>query len=257
MNQTDALAFSAGTSGMAAGGGSNAAEARIVAAYARRSRAVPADRYSHFEQGDLMLRQSRERHALKLLAEQGCRPLETKKIFEVGCGTGTWLRDFIRWGAQPDNLAGIDLLPDSVDEARRLCPAAVQLRCGSAAAIDFPDGSFDVVLQSTVFTSVLDAELKAKIAGEMLRLAKPDGLILWYDFRVDNPRNRDVKGVGKREIRRLFPDCQITLKPMILVPPLARFLGRYSLLACYLLECLPWLCTHYMGAIRKREETAN
>lgn len=251
MTQTAPLAFSPDAVRIAPSGVSNAAEARIVAAYARRKQVVPANRYSYFERGDLMLRQSRERRALRLLEEQGCRPLDGKKIFEVGCGTGAWLRDFIRWGARPENLAGIDLLPDSLAEARRLCPASVQLSCGNAAAIDFPGGSFDVVLQSTVFTSVLDAEMKAKIAREMLRLAKHDGLILWYDFRVDNPRNPDVKGVGKSEIRRLFPDCQITLKPMILVPPLARFLARYSLLACYLLEGLPWLCTHYMGAIRK------
>ena len=118
MTRNDPLALSAGASRIASSGVSKAAEARIMAAYARRKHLVPADRYSYFDRGSLLLVQSRERHALQLLAEQGCRPLDRKKIVEVGCGTGSWLRDFIRWGARPENLAGVDLLPDSLAEAR-------------------------------------------------------------------------------------------------------------------------------------------
>lgn len=251
MTRTDSLGLPLGASRPASSGVSNDAETRIMAAYARRKHAIPADRYSYFDRANMILTQARERHVLRLLVEQGCRPLEKRRIFEVGCGTGAWLRDFIRWGARPENLAGIDILPDSLAEARSLCPASVQLRCGSAAALEFPDGTFDLVLQSTAFTSILEAETKAQIAREMQRLVKPDGLILWYDFRIDNPRNSDVRGVGKSEIRHLFADCRIVLKPITLAPPLARFLARYSFLACYLLEGLPWLCTHYLGAIRK------
>jgi len=54
--------------------------------------------------------------------------------------------------------------------------------------------------QFTVFTSILDISMKQSIAGEMLRVLKPDGIILWYDYYRNNPMNPDVRGVKKREI---------------------------------------------------------
>jgi hypothetical protein len=102
-----------------------------------------------------------------------------------------------------------------------------------------------------VFTSILDEDLKRHAAAEMLRVLKRDGLILWYDYHVNNPFNRDVRGVKRREIHQLFPDCHVELKPITLLPPLARALAPYSYLGCYLLEKFSPLCTHYLGAIRK------
>ena len=177
--------------------------------------------------------------------------MDTKKILEVGCGTGHWLREFIKWGARPENITGVDLLPDRVAEAKQLCSEAVRIQCGSAAEPAFPDATFDLVLQSTVFTSILDLGLKQQIAAEMLRVVKREGLILWYDFHVNNPRNPDVLGVKKREIFRLFPGCQIKLRPITLPPPLVRLLAPYSWLACYVLAKIPCLCTHYLGIIQK------
>ena len=130
-------------------------------------------------------------------------------------------------------------------------PQAVTIRCGNATELGFPDGVFDLVVQSTVFTSVLDSRVKQRIASEMLRVVKKEGLILWYDFLVSNPRNPDVRGLKKREIYQLFPDCCIELQRITLAPPLVRFVAPYSWMACYLLERIPWLCTHYLGAIRR------
>jgi SAM-dependent methyltransferase len=228
-------------------------EARVTAAYARRNKSVPADLYSLSNPGNLLLVQDRERQVLRLLGKLGCFPLASKAILEIGCGTGYWLRDFIKWGARPAQLTGIDLLPDRLAEARQLCPAGVQLTCGSAAAVPAPDASFDLVLQATVFTSVLDAAFRQQIAGEMLRLVKPGGAILWYDFRVNNPNNPDVRRVGRAEIRRLFPGCRVELRPITLAPPLARRLAGYSRWMCELLQACPLLCTHYLGAIRREE----
>ncbi|MEW6297941.1 MAG: class I SAM-dependent methyltransferase [Thermodesulfobacteriota bacterium] len=174
-----------------------------------------------------------------------------KKILEIGCGTGYWLRELIKWGGQPENITGIDLLPDRVAKAQQLCPEAVRIQCGSAANLPFPDAVFDLVLQSTVFTSVLDMNLKKRIAAEMFRVVKGDGLIVWYDYHINNPSNPDVQGVKKREIHQLFPGCQIELSRVTLAPPLVRLFAPYSWLVCYLLSKIPWLCTHYLGVIRK------
>ncbi len=231
-----------------------AEEARIRAVYAKRQRGA---RYSWLSPGDLFMVQEREQRLLALLERNGFAPLETKTILDVGCGTGYWLREFIKWGARPEHITGIDLLADRIAEARQLCPEAVRVRSGNAARLPFPDAMFDVVLQSMVFTSVLDPVMKQQIASEMLRVVKGEGLILWYDYHVNNPWNPDVRGVKRREIHRLFPGCRIELDRITLTPPLVRLLAPYSWLLCYVLGTIPWLCTHYLGVIRKGETYAS
>ena len=227
----------------------SAEEARIRAAYARREENDV--RYSWISAGYQFVMQQRERRLLHLLGRYGFAALESKRILEVGCGTGQWLRDFIKWGARPENTTGIDLLQDRVATARRLCPPAVRIQCASAAQLPFSNERFDIVLQSTVFTSILDRDLRQQIAAEMMRVVKPEGLILWYDYHVNNPWNKDVRGVKRQEIYQLFPNCGIDLERITLLPPLARVMTQYSYLTCYLLEKIPPLCTHYLGAIRK------
>ncbi len=225
-----------------------AEEKRIREAYARRR---SGSLYSRFNRAYLFMVQEREQCFLRLLARYGFAQLKTKKILEIGCGNGDLLRDFIKWGARPDNLFGIDLIPDRVAEAINVCPKTVKIRQGNAAALQFPDELFDVVLQSTVFTSVLDGSMKRQIAAEMCRVLKPTGLILWYDYHMDNPKNPDVKGVKLQEIGALFPKCEVRMKRITLAPPIARRFASYSWLLCYFLSKIPWLCTHYIGVIRK------
>jgi len=226
-----------------------AEESRIQEAYARRK---SGRLYSRFNPGHLFLVQEREKRFVALLSRHGCVPLEEKRILEIGCGTGDLLRDFVKWGANPHNVAGVDLLPDRVSEALRLCPKEMRIARGNAANLSFPDGYFDLVIQSTVFTSVLDDQVKSQMASEMRRVVKPQGFIFWYDYHMNNPRNPDVRGVKSKEIRVLFPQCEIALQRITLAPPLARLLAPYSWLLCYFLSKVPWLCTHYIGVIRKK-----
>ncbi len=210
-----------------------------------------ANIYPCFNPGHLFMMQDREQKLLKLFKTYGFISLADIKILDVGCGVGYWLADFIKWGARPENLTGLDLLPERLAQARQRCPAAVTLIAGSAAHLAFAANTFDLVVQSTMFTSVLDANTKKAIAAEMLRVLKVDGLILWYDFCFNNPRNPRVRGVTKREIYTLFPQCQITLHRITLAPPLSRLLAPYSFLLCHLLAKIPFFCTHYLGVIRK------
>jgi len=227
----------------------SAEEARIGAAYAKRELGDP--RYSWFSPSYQFMVHQRERRLLALLRRYDYENLESKQILEVGCGTGQWLRDFIKWGARPENVTGVELLSDRVAEAVHLCPKEMHIQRGNAAKLEFADAAFDLVLQSAVFTSVLDTTVKQQIASEMLRVVKSDGLIVWYDYHVNNPWNPDVRGVKKGEIHTLFPGCQIKLQRVTLAPPLARWIARRAWLLAFLLERIPLLCTHYIGIIRK------
>ena len=75
-------------------------EARIRTVYAKRQRNDV--RYSWFSPGHLFIMQERERRLLTLLRRHGFALLDTSKILEIGCGTGYWLREFIKWGARPE-----------------------------------------------------------------------------------------------------------------------------------------------------------
>jgi ubiquinone/menaquinone biosynthesis C-methylase UbiE len=225
-------------------------EARIRKAYEKRQRCDA--RYSWFNDGHLFLVQGRERQLLTLLKQESFVSLASKRMLEIGCGTGYWLRELIKWGARPENVIGIDLLPDRVKAARELCPEMVAIHTGNAAELPFPNATFDLVLQSTVFTSILDLTLKRQIASEIVRVLKDDGVIIWYDYYMNNPRNPDVQGVKKHEIYQLFPNCVITLRRITLAPPLARSLAPYSWTLAHLLEKTPFLCTHYLGVFRKQ-----
>ena len=237
---------------------------RIRLEFARRAREIPDDYYALTKIANLFLYQQRARNAVRALTAFGLLPITGKRILEVGCGTGGWLPDFELWGAKRSNLAGIDLLPERIDAARKRlgvdglsvgdssCATGPDLRVGDASKLPWSTGQFDLVVQSTVFTSILDAELKAAVAAEMLRVLKPDGgAILWYDFSFDNPRNPQVRGVGRREIRRLFPGCNIWLSRSTLAPPIARHLVPRSWIVALLFEQLRALNTHYLGIIRR------
>ena len=223
-------------------------ESRIRSRYAKRNL---DGRYSLFSPGHLFMIQERERLTLDLLRNQGITSLSQKKVLEIGCGTGFWLRQFINWGAQPQNITGVDLLPDRVSQAKELCPKGMQINTGRATKLHMEDAQFDLVLQSLVFSSMLDQAMKEQTATEMLRVLKIDGAILWYDFHYNNPSNPDVRGIKKKEIYHLFPGCHITLWKITLAPPLSRSLVPYSWLVCYLLGKLKIFNTHYLGIIRK------
>src|SRR5438445_10103119 len=92
---------------------------RIRAAYARRRQ---DGRYAPSDPGHLFMLQGIERGVLRLLARHSVLPLRDKRMLEIGCGTGYWLREFVKWGADAAGVTGVDLLRDRIAAARRLCP---------------------------------------------------------------------------------------------------------------------------------------
>jgi ubiquinone/menaquinone biosynthesis C-methylase UbiE len=223
-------------------------EQRIRSVYAARTDTA---KYSWFSSGQQLILQGAARALLDALRRAGVSRLDDVRVLEIGCGSGHWLRELVQWGVRPDHVVGIDLISERLGDARARCAPSVRLAAASAAALPFADGTFDVVLQSTVLTSVLDAAVRERIAGEMMRVLGPRGLVLWYDFLVDNPRNRDVRGVDRRELSRLYPGWKLDVRRVTLAPPVARFLAPRMWTLAAVLSAVPFLCTHFAGTLRR------
>jgi SAM-dependent methyltransferase len=223
---------------------------RLLAEYRRREREIEEDRYAPWQPSQIFLRAGRERAAARLLHRAGAFPSVGTPCLEIGYGTGGWLAELLAWGVAEADLRGVEIDAGRAEKARRRFPAA-DLRVGDATELPWAAGEFRLVVLSTVFTSILDWEVRRMVAAEAWRVLAPGGAILWYDFRVSNPSNPNVRGVRRREIEALFPEAEGLFRSVSLAPPLARAVAPISPLAASLLEALPLLRTHWVAVLRK------
>jgi ubiquinone/menaquinone biosynthesis C-methylase UbiE len=220
----------------------------------RKYRFADKDIYSWFNQANLFAIHQRQRTILEALKSRGIVNVSGLKIFEMGCGSGGVLTEFLGFGASPRNLFGVDLLSDRLDQARGRLPASHFI---NADGQDLPlsSQSFDIVMQYTALSSILDEAVRGNIALEMRRVLKPGGMILWYDFWV-NPINPQTHGIRPAEIRRLFPDCVFEFHKITLAPPLARRLVPFSWGLALFLEELRIFNTHFLVIIVPKRESS-
>jgi ubiquinone/menaquinone biosynthesis C-methylase UbiE len=235
---------------------------RIVGEYERRDRDLPRGLYSFTRQDNLFMRHTKERALLGMLAKVDRLPLTGARVLDVGCGAGQFLVDCETWGASRTNLAGIDLLAGRVEHARRrlvgrydehggLIERGAEIVHGDASELPWNDGSFDVVCQSMVLSSILDAQMRTDVANEMMRVLAEPGVIVSYDFFVDNPRNPNVRGVRAAEIAALFPGFRINCRRVTLLPPLSRRLVPRARLVAEILHELRFLNTHLLVLLER------
>jgi SAM-dependent methyltransferase len=221
----------------------------VVERYARRP--VTDERYHPLRPDVWQSLQERQRAMLGLFRALGLANLSALRLLEVGCGAGGNLLELLRLGFVPENLAGIDLLPERVTRARHVLPPAVRLEAGDATAAPVPDASLDIVYVSTVFSSLLDDGTQQRLADAMWRWLRPGGGVLWYDFVVDNPRNADVRGVPLKRVQALFPEGAVRSRRVTLAPPLSRAVCRIHPALYSVFNAVPLLRTHVLAWIAK------
>lgn len=222
---------------------------RIKAEYATREQAGRNAMYSILHRSNQINVHGIERAIFNVLARAGWQDLHSRSFLDVGCGTGGALLRWIQWGALPENCQGIDLVSDRLEQARKRLPLAVGLMTGDASRLSFPDERFDVTSQLTVFSSILDDGMQEVIAREMLRVTKPGGFILSYDFWL-NPVNPATRGLRVSRLRELFPGCKLYVQRITLAPPIARRLAPMSPLLCRVLEGMRLFNSHYLVMIQ-------
>jgi SAM-dependent methyltransferase len=220
----------------------------VAERYARR---VDGDRYSLLRPDVWMTVQERQRAMLRLFARRDWRDLGSLEVLEVGSGGGANLLELLRLGFRPEHLTGVELLPQRHASARATLPAAVTLHEGDATGLDLPAGSQDIVLVSTVFSSLLDDAFQKRLADRIWHWTRPGGGVLWYDFTVDNPRNPDVRGMPLRRVRQLFPKAVVEASRVTLAPPIARVVSRWHPGLYTLFNAVPMLRTHVLAWLAK------
>lgn len=220
----------------------------VAARYAKRA---GEDRYSPLQPDVWQLLQERQRALIRAFKRHSLHDLGALKLTEVGCGGGGNLLELLRLGFAPENLQGIELLPERHAKARQVLPAATRLWLGDARSVPMAPASLDLVLQCTVFSSLLDNGFQQQLADAMWRWLRPGGAVVWYDFTVDNPRNPDVRGVPVRRLHGLFPQAHISHQRVTLAPPLARAVCHVHPALYRLFNALPLLRTHVLAWVQK------
>lgn len=193
-----------------------------------------------------------EMHAsmTSMLTAVGLWPPAGYRILDIGCGTGSLVGWLLGEGAHPSDVLGVDLHIAALASARLREPEAV-FQVADGRHLPFVSESFAVVAQSTVFTSILDDRVASAVASEIDRVLKPGGVVLWYDYRVSDPRNPNTRAMRARNVEQLFPRYKTTWRSLTVLPQLARRLGPSTRFVYPLLARLPILRTHLLGLLRK------
>ncbi|MBF6601219.1 MAG: methyltransferase domain-containing protein [Dehalococcoidia bacterium] len=167
-------------------------------------------------------------------------PLEGRRILDIGCGLGVYVRKFRELS---DRVAGIDIDPKRLREGAKTTPG---LMLGVGERLPFRDGAFDVVVLNEVIEHVQD---DAATLCEALRVIAPGGRIVIYapnrlfpfethgiylgdrfvfgnipfiNWLPDRLRNRLVphaRAYTKRGIRRTYGGLPVTVRVETYVYP--------------------------------------
>jgi ubiquinone/menaquinone biosynthesis C-methylase UbiE len=221
---------------------------------AREQRFAESDLYSLSNPAHRFMKKQLQKNVLECLEQAGITNLDSLRVLEVGCGNGNVMVDFQQLGARVENLFGVDLLPARLQQAHERHPSFL-LACADGQRLPHQARTFDLVVQFTAFSSILDDAIKRNLAFEMQRVLKPGGVILWYDFWL-NPFNRQTHGIRPAEVRQLFQGCTFDFRKITLAPPLTRRLVPLLPWLALFLEELRIFNTHYLVAISRKMESS-
>lgn len=214
----------------------------------RRHRLSQSDKYSVFNASARFAIHQRQHAMIRIFKEHGIINLSKQSIIEIGCGSGGVMSELHWLSASPVNLTGVDLLLNRLVDARQNHPGSLFVNA-NGQFLPYASHEFDIAMQFTAISSILDDEIRRGVCLEMLRVIKPTGFILWYDFWL-NPINRQTRGIRPAEIRHLFPHCTYEFHKITLAPPIARRVVPISRTLGLILENLKIFNSHYLVAIK-------
>jgi len=163
------------------------------------------------------------------------------KILDCPCGAGrlgpTLLRRAVR-------LVGADLSLAMLGEAAKALAAParsgrVALVRAAGEALPFPDGTFDAAVCSRLLHHLAEPERRAQLLRELARVSARWVVLSFHDATA---RKRRLQGTRPRSRVALSPEqlsAEAAKAGLILVPPVRRVNGWFSLVAVALLRVKP------------------
>lgn len=141
---------------------------------------MPEARYVHGHH-DSVLRSHSWRTAENSAAYLLPRLREGMALLDAGCGPGTITADLAERVA-PGRVVAADTSAEVLDQARRVCEERgldnVTFEVADAAALDYPDGAFDIVHAHQVLQHLA---APVRVLAEMRRVTRPGGLVAARD----------------------------------------------------------------------------
>ena len=220
------------------------ARAQLTSDYERIMAEGYRDRWASSNPGNREIQ--RERDAVLTALTRSALPARPLRVLDLGCGSLSILPASI----VVDLRIGVDLLIQRLIDLRSSGDETPTVN-GDGAHLPFPDETFDVVVLSTMMTSVLDDEVRRSVAAEVERTLRIGGAVLWYDMRMPNPRNKATRAVGRAELNRLFPTLRGEVKSLTVVPFVARRLGRFAPKGYAILRRVPPARSHLAACLLK------
>lgn len=169
---------------------------------------------------------------------------------DLGAGDGNDVGPLRRTLGVSARLVAVDLRCEALQGLRR-SGAPVEVVAAHASRLPFRDRGVDLILQSTMLSSVLSAERREAIYAEVRRVLGPGGLFVSLDMRLPNPRNPNIAPVRRAELRRAFRGWSCGARALILAPPLQRALGSISPRLARAAEAIPFLRSHLLFWARR------
>jgi ubiquinone/menaquinone biosynthesis C-methylase UbiE len=121
------------------------------------------------------------------------------RVLDVGCGAGAALAPAARVAK---SAVGVEISPAMAERARAAAPTA-EVRVGDAQALDFDDGSFDVVLSSFVIFFMPDPTATLREWGRVLA---PGGRLVLATWAEGDPRWAFERELRRRYASQLNPE---------------------------------------------------
>ena len=121
---------------------------------------------------------------VRRIALEVIRPQPGWRVLDVGCGTGTGMASYVEAGC---TVVGVDVSAAMLEKAKARLGNRAELHLTDGDTLPFESQTFDLVAISMALHEVT-ADERTKLVAEMARVTRPEGRLLFVDFRFGSLR---------------------------------------------------------------------
>lgn len=122
--------------------------------------------------------------------------LSQKKCLDFGCGTGFWLKEFVKEKAI---VTGIDISPEAIESCTKNYPDA-EFHLYDGTKLPFRNNTFEIVFAAWVFQEMQEQDLFYSATNEVFRVLCPSGKFVF----ISNVYPSDRKLIDQTDCGDIF-----------------------------------------------------